>query len=116
MAQRTGQHVSAVRNVIIWGNHSSSQFPDVAHGSVAGQAIRAAVGDEGWLRGEFISTVQQRGAAIIKAGGACDCGWLWCYAQCCCGCCVAAWRQGAVLLHPCCSGCACARQCLCWLA
>ena len=67
MAERLGVHVSEVRNVIIWGNHSSTQFPDVSHGTVAGKPIPEVLADEAWLRGEFISTVQQRGAAIIKA-------------------------------------------------
>jgi malate dehydrogenase len=64
--------VSDVRNVIIWGNHSSSQYPDVNHGTVTRAdgltlPIRTAVCDDAWLQGEFVSTVQQRGAAIIAA-------------------------------------------------
>ena len=56
-----------VKNVIIWGNHSSTQFPDVAHGTVGGKyPIAEAVHDDAWLKGEFVSTVQQRGAVIIK--------------------------------------------------
>ena len=58
-----------MKNVIIWGNHSSTQYPDVNHGTVKGQAIRATVKDDTWLDKEFIETVQQRGAAIIKARG-----------------------------------------------
>jgi malate dehydrogenase len=60
-----------VKNVIIWGNHSSTQYPDVNHGTVAGKPIRQAVGDDTWLDGEFITTVQQRGAAIIQVGTHC---------------------------------------------
>ena len=60
--------MTEVKNCIIWGNHSSSQFPDVAHGTVGGTPIPKAVNDEAWLKGEFIATVQQRGAAIIKVG------------------------------------------------
>ncbi|KAG2441364.1 hypothetical protein HYH02_009955 [Chlamydomonas schloesseri] len=69
VAERTGAHVGCVKNVIIWGNHSSTQYPDVNHGTVAGKPIRAAVNDDAWLNGDFITTVQQRGAAIIKARG-----------------------------------------------
>ena len=67
IAERTGAHVTEVRNVIIWGNHSSSQYPDVAHGTVGGTPIPEAVKDDAWLKGAFVSTVQQRGAAIIQA-------------------------------------------------
>ena len=66
VAEKVGAHVTEVKNVIIWGNHSSSQFPDVAHGSVGGTPIKEAVKDDEWLKGDFITTVQQRGAAIIK--------------------------------------------------
>lgn len=66
VAEKVGAHVTEVKNVIIWGNHSSTQFPDVAHGSVGGTPIKEAVKDEEWLKGDFITTVQQRGAAIIK--------------------------------------------------
>lgn len=67
--------VTSVKNVIIWGNHSSTQYPDVNHGTVelpfrTGSVvlpIRDAVKDDAYLDGEFIATVQQRGAAIIKA-------------------------------------------------
>jgi len=62
---------NAVQNVIIWGNHSSTQFPDAAHASVDinGQkdSVRAAVKDDDWLNGDFIKTVQVRGASVIKA-------------------------------------------------
>lgn len=72
ISQRLGMPVSDVRNVIIWGNHSSSQYPDVNHGTVTRAdgltlPIRTAVCDDAWLQGEFVSTVQQRGAAIIAA-------------------------------------------------
>ena len=58
--------VTDVKNVIIWGNHSSSQYPDVNHGTVKGKPIREVIKDDSYLNEEFISTVQQRGAAIIK--------------------------------------------------
>jgi hypothetical protein len=75
VAERLDVHVGEVRNVIIWGNHSSTQFPDVSHGTVGGRPIAEAVADDAWLHGEFIATVQQRGAAIIKARArpACAC-------------------------------------------
>ena len=66
VAERLDVPVTEVKNVIIWGNHSSTQYPDVNHGTVGGKPIREAVDDDAWLNGEFISTVQQRGAAIIK--------------------------------------------------
>ncbi|GIL58374.1 hypothetical protein Vafri_13439 [Volvox africanus] len=69
ISERTKTHVTGVKNVTIWGNHSSTQYPDVNHGTVDGKPIRAVVGDDAWLNGEFITTVQQRGAAIIKARG-----------------------------------------------
>ena len=63
-----------VKNVIIWGNHSSSQVPDASHATVTvgGKVLKAreAVNDDGWLDGEFVRTVQQRGAAVIAARGA----------------------------------------------
>lgn len=60
-------HVTAVKNVIIWGNHSSTQYPDVSHGTVNGKPIAEVLaGSKEWLEGEFVTTVQQRGAAIIK--------------------------------------------------
>ena len=68
VAEKVGAHVTEVKNVVIWGNHSSSQFPDVAHGMVGGKPIKEAIKDDEWLKGEFVSTVQQRGAAIIKVG------------------------------------------------
>ncbi|KAI3951866.1 hypothetical protein MKX01_021604 [Papaver californicum] len=71
VSERLSAQVSDVKNVIIWGNHSSTQYPDVTHAIVktsAGEkAVRELVADDAWLNGEFISTVQQRGAAIIRA-------------------------------------------------
>ncbi|CAD5226545.1 unnamed protein product [Bursaphelenchus okinawaensis] len=70
VALRSGVSAASVKNVTIWGNHSSTQFPDVKHAKVTkgGQETDAysAVGDEGWLKGEFISLVQKRGAVIIE--------------------------------------------------
>jgi malate dehydrogenase len=59
-----------VRNVAIWGNHSATQYPDFYNAMIGGRPVPEVIRDEGWLKGEFIATVQQRGAAIIKARGA----------------------------------------------
>ena len=69
LAMKTGKHSSDVKNMIIWGNHSATQYPDVSHATVAGKAAKTLV-DSGWLTDTFIPTVQQRGAAIIEARGA----------------------------------------------
>jgi malate dehydrogenase len=69
LAEKTGTHVSAIRKLTIWGNHSSTQYPDISHAQVNGRAARELV-DQAWLEKTFIPTVQQRGAAIIKARGA----------------------------------------------
>ena len=69
LAFKTGKHVNDVRRLTIWGNHSSTQYPDIDHATVDGKAARELV-DQDWLEKDFIPTVQQRGAAIIKARGA----------------------------------------------
>jgi malate dehydrogenase len=69
LAAKAGVHVSDVTDLAIWGNHSSTQFPDAWHASIAGRPAPEVIGDQDWLRGDFISSVQQRGAAIIKARG-----------------------------------------------
>ncbi len=69
LAAKTESHVSDITGAIIWGNHSATQFPDLAHAKVAGQPALARV-QQNWYRETFIPTVQQRGAAIIKARGA----------------------------------------------
>ncbi len=70
LAARVGQPVSSLRRLTIWGNHSSTQYPDIFHALVGDQPAIDLVGDEMWIRDEFIPTVQQRGAAIIEARGA----------------------------------------------
>ncbi len=70
IAKRVGTGVAGVKNLAIWGNHSSTQFPDFANATVDGVAVPDAVRDDAWLRGDFITTVQKRGAAIIEARGA----------------------------------------------
>jgi malate dehydrogenase len=70
LARKAGADVTAVTNVAIWGNHSSTQFPDFGNARIGGRPAASVISDEAWLKGEFISSVQQRGAAIIKARGA----------------------------------------------
>jgi malate dehydrogenase len=69
LAEKTGTHVSAIRRMTIWGNHSATQYPDLSHAEVGGQAAKSLVTQE-WIETSFIPVVQQRGAAIIKARGA----------------------------------------------
>lgn len=68
VAAHAGRHVTEVRNVVIWGNHSATQFPDIAHATVAGGKATDAV-DADWYRNEMIGRVQKRGAEIIEARG-----------------------------------------------
>jgi malate dehydrogenase len=70
LAQKAGRPVSAVTSVAIWGNHSATQFPDFRHAKIDGKPAPDVIKDENWLKTEFIATVQQRGAAVIKARGA----------------------------------------------
>jgi malate dehydrogenase len=69
LAEKTASHVNDIRQMTIWGNHSATQYPDLTKASVGGKAAASLV-DENWTRETFIPTVQQRGAAIIKARGA----------------------------------------------
>jgi malate dehydrogenase len=68
LAAKTGTHVNDVRRMIIWGNHSATQHPDISHCTVGGKPAKSLV-DTAWYRDEFIPAVQQRGAAVIKARG-----------------------------------------------
>ena len=68
LANKTGKHSTDVESMIIWGNHSATQYPDIHHCTVAGAAATGLV-DQDWITGDFIPIVQQRGAAIIKARG-----------------------------------------------
>ena len=71
LAARCGVHVSEVKRMTIWGNHSATQYPDVFHTTVGGKSgFDAAGSDQAWLEKDFIPTVQQRGAAVIEARGA----------------------------------------------
>jgi malate dehydrogenase len=69
LAAKAGVPVSTVRDLAIWGNHSSTQFPDAWHATIDGRPAPQVIADDAWLEGQFISAVQQRGAAIIKARG-----------------------------------------------
>lgn len=69
IAQKTGTTVKEISNTIVWGNHSATQFPDLFNTKVNGKPAIEAV-DQAWYENDFIPTVQQRGAAIIKARGA----------------------------------------------
>jgi malate dehydrogenase len=69
LAQKAGVDVTAVSNVTIWGNHSATQYPDFYNAKINGGAANEVIGDESWLKETFMKTVQQRGAAIIKARG-----------------------------------------------
>lgn len=68
LAAKTGTHVNQIKRMTIWGNHSSTQYPDISQALVNDRAARDLVPQE-WVTNEFIPTVQQRGAAIIKARG-----------------------------------------------
>ena len=69
LAQKAGVPVTDVTNMAIWGNHSATQYPDFYNAKIDGRPATDVISDQPWLEGPFISTVQQRGAAIIKARG-----------------------------------------------
>jgi malate dehydrogenase len=69
LAEKTGTHVTAIKRMTIWGNHSATQYPDISHTTVEGKPAKSLV-DQKWIEESFIPVVQQRGAAIIKARGA----------------------------------------------
>ncbi|MBM9614357.1 malate dehydrogenase [Desulfobulbus rhabdoformis] len=69
IAEKAGSHSTKVEKVVVWGNHSATQYPDISYASVDGKAVKDLV-DDAWNKDYFIPTVQQRGAAIIKARGA----------------------------------------------
>ncbi len=70
LAAKTGATVAEITKMTIWGNHSATQYPDVFHAEIAGKPAGAVINDQAWIEGEFIPTVQKRGAAIIEARGA----------------------------------------------
>src|SRR2546423_10215958 len=69
LAHKAGVEISRVTNMTIWGNHSSTQYPDFYNAKIDNKPADKVIGDEKWLKGDFIAAVQQRGAAIIKARG-----------------------------------------------
>jgi malate dehydrogenase len=69
LAAKAGVHVSEVTRTTIWGNHSATQYPDFYNALIGGKPATEVIGDEAWLQGKFIETVQKRGAAIIEARG-----------------------------------------------
>lgn len=70
LAIKAGTDVTAVKNMTIWGNHSATQYPDFYNATINGKPVVDVISDHEWLKGDFLKTVQQRGAAIIKARGA----------------------------------------------
>ena len=70
LAAKAGVHSSSVSNMTIWGNHSATQYPDFTNAKIDGKNVPDVIGDHDWLKGDFITTVQKRGAAIIEARGA----------------------------------------------
>jgi len=69
LALKAGAHWSEVTNLAIWGNHSSTMFPDFFNARIAGKMVTDVITEQAWLEGDFLKIVQQRGAAIIKARG-----------------------------------------------
>lgn len=74
LALKAGVCVGAVKHMVIWGNHSATQFPDFAHATINGKPAPEVIGDHAWLQEEFIPLIQKRGAAVIKARGASSAG------------------------------------------
>src|SRR6184192_4296661 len=69
LAHKAGVAIGSVTNMTIWGNHSSTQYPDFYNARIDNRPANEVIGNEKWLKGEFITIVQQRGAAVIKARG-----------------------------------------------
>jgi malate dehydrogenase len=69
LAKKAGAPVADVKNLVIWGNHSATQYPDFTNATIGGRAATDVITDTEWLQGDFITTVQKRGAAIIEARG-----------------------------------------------
>jgi malate dehydrogenase len=69
LAMKAGVAVTAVKKVTIWGNHSTTQYPDAYHAEIGGRPAVEVIGDDAWIKNDFIPTVQKRGAAVIEARG-----------------------------------------------
>ncbi len=74
LAKKAGCDVAAVKNLAVWGNHSSTQYPDFFHATINKKPVTEVIRDEAWLKGEFLEIIQKRGAAIITARGASSAG------------------------------------------
>ena len=74
LARKAGVPVTEVNNVAVWGNHSATQYPDFLNATIRGRPAPEVIGDPDWLRRDFVTTVQQRGAAIIAARGVSSAG------------------------------------------
>jgi malate dehydrogenase len=74
LAKKTGAEVSEVTNMTIWGNHSTTQYPDLFHAKVRGEIAAEVVNDQAWIEDEFIPTVAKRGATVIEVRGASSAG------------------------------------------
>ena len=70
LAQKAKVPVAAISNLAVWGNHSTTQYPDAHNARIAGLPVEEVIKDHGWLRGKFVETIQKRGAAVIEARGA----------------------------------------------
>jgi malate dehydrogenase len=70
LSRKAGEDITAVSNVVVWGNHSATQYPDFYNAKINGKPVTDVIKDEAWLMNEFIPTIQQRGTAVIKARGA----------------------------------------------
>ena len=69
ISEKTGAPIDTIENIIIWGNHSATQYPDTHHATVKGESLRKVVGDDEYLNNEFITKVAKRGAEIIDVMG-----------------------------------------------
>jgi malate dehydrogenase len=69
VAQKLFQPIHDIKKMIVWGNHSGTQYPDLDHAEIRGTLVRDLLPDQNWIEGEFIPTVQKRGAAVIEARG-----------------------------------------------
>jgi len=69
VAQKTGVPVTSIRKMVVWGNHSATQYPDIFHATAGGKKAWPMINDQAWLENSFIPVIQKRGAAIIEARG-----------------------------------------------
>jgi malate dehydrogenase len=70
LAKKAGKDTTEISQMVVWGNHSTTQFPDFAHAKIGGRNAQEAIDDRAWLEGEFLTSVQNRGTEVIKARGA----------------------------------------------